>query len=101
VRTEVRNQIQMLGHAVAAEVPGKPDSHRRWLRLGPSTDGISLLEVEGPAGEDPTKHAKREGDYMVVSEETFSSLDVAIATLEGRGVDTGPFDAIWKSDNPF
>lgn len=35
----------------------------------------------------------------MVSQENFPSLDLALATLEDRGVDT-EFDAIRKADNP-
>lgn len=101
MRTEVKNQIQMLRNAVAAEVSPIRDTHRRWLRLGPSGDGVSLLEIEVPVGVDPTEHLTSEEDYIVVSEEAFPSLAVALATLERRGVDTDGFDAVWKADNPF
>ena len=101
VRIEVRNQIQMLGNNVAAEMPPRRESHRRWLRLGRAEGGILLLEVEVPVGVDPTEWAKTDADYVVVSQEEFSSLDLALAALEERGVNTSSFDAVWKTDNPF
>lgn len=69
VRTEVKNQIQTLRNAGAAEVSPRRDTHRRWHRLGPSGEGVSLLEVEVPVGVDATEHATGEEDYSVVSEE--------------------------------
>ena len=101
MRTEVRNQIQMLGKAVAAEVPSHRETHRRWLRLGPSDSGVTLSEAEVPVGVDPTEYPKADGDYVVVSEEAFSSLDDALTTLDERGIKTDEFEAIWKADNPF
>lgn len=91
----------MLGNAVAAEITPSRESHRRWLRLGPVEGGISLLEVEVPVGTDPTDYAETEADHVVIAREEFPSLDLALTTLEQRGVDTGSFDAVWKSENPF
>lgn len=101
MRTEVQNQIKMLGNAVVTEVASRHDTHRRWLRLGPLDGKLHLLEVEVPVGVDPTDWPQDEGDYSVVSQETFDSLDDALAVLERRGVDTNAFDAVWKSENPF
>ncbi len=91
----------MLGNAVAAEVSPMGETHRRWLRLGPSDDGVLLVEVEVPNPVDPTEYAKTAEDYRVVSSEAFPSLDEALEALAQRGVDTDSFDAVWKSANPF
>ncbi|MGW7679178.1 hypothetical protein ACWGID_00465 [Kribbella sp. NPDC054772] len=101
MRTEVQNQIRMLGNAVVAEVAKRRDSHRRWLRLAPVDGGVRLLEVEVPVGVDPANWPRDEEDYVVVSEETFASLDDALSILERRGIDTNAFDAVWKTENPF
>lgn len=101
MRTEVQNQIKMLGKAVVAEVTKRRDSHRRWLRLGPFDGRVHLLEVEVPVGVDPANWPRDEGDYVVVSGETFDSLDDALSVLERRGIDTDAFDAVWKTENPF
>jgi hypothetical protein len=101
VRTEVRNQIQMLGNDVATEVARRRETHRRWLRLGPSDAGVTLLEVEVPADVDPTEYAKADDDYLVVARETYPSLDAALVAIHERGIDSNEFDAIWKTDNPF
>ncbi|MGW5190604.1 hypothetical protein ACWEOO_15205 [Kribbella sp. NPDC004138] len=94
MRTEVRNQVRMLGNAVVAEVAKRRDSHRRWLRLGPLGGGVHLLEVEVPVGVDPADWPRDEGDYVVVSQETFASLAEALSVLESRGIDTDTFDAV-------
>lgn len=91
----------MLGNAVAAEVPPRRKSHRRWLRLGPSESGVTLLEVEVPVTVDPTEYAPSDQDYLVLSRESFPSLQDALAAMDGLGIDTDVFDAIWKTDNPF
>lgn len=101
MRTEVQNQIKMLGKAVAAEIPKRRDSHRRWLQLAPLDGNIQLLEVEVPVDVDPVEWPKSDDDYVIVSVDTFASLDVALSTLEERGVQTDAFDAVWKGDNPF
>lgn len=101
MRTEVINQIKMLGNPVVAEVdPGRP-SHRRWLRLSASEGGIRLLEVEVPVEVDPVDWPKQKGDYVIVSDERFESVDAALAELRDRGIKTDRFDAVWKSENPF
>jgi hypothetical protein len=61
----------------------------------------NALEVEVPTHVDPTKYTKTDENYLVVSRETFTSLDVALATLHERGIDTNDFDAIWNTQNPF
>lgn len=81
VRTEVKNQIQMPGRAVAAEMPAHSESHRRWLRLAPLDSGVLLSEVEVPLGVDPTEWPKRKEDYVVVAEESFRSLDAALGAF--------------------
>lgn len=86
---------------VAAEVPRRRDSHRRWLKLAPLDGDIQLLEVEVPVGVDPVEWAKSADDYVVVSVETFPSLRDALSALTVRGVDTAVFDAVWKGENPF
>lgn len=101
MRTEVRNQIKMLGYDVSAEVAAGRATHRRWLRLGPTEHGVLLVEVEVPLGVDPTEYANADEDNLTVSSEPFPSLEDAVAALTKRGVDTDTFDAIWKSDNPF
>jgi hypothetical protein len=101
LRTEVKDQITMLGNAAVAEVAPRRESHRRWFRLSPVDDVILLLEVEFPIGVDPTEWPKVDADYVVVSTETFASLDLGLDTLRKRGVDTNTFDAVWKSENPF
>lgn len=90
----------MLGQAVAAEVVGRRDSHRRWLRLAPISDGVALLEVEVPVGVDPTEWPAS-SDYVPGSTETFESLDQAVESLTSRGIDTDSFEPIWKTVNPF
>lgn len=91
----------MSGSPVAAEVGQRRDSHRRWLRLGPTDDGVLLIEVEVPVGVDPVEWAKREEDYVLVSSERFASLEDALTALTERGVNTDAFDAVWKNENPF
>jgi len=54
-----------------------------------------------PTDVDPEDWAERDADYVVVSRESFDSLDDALAELESRGIDTDGFDATWKSQNPF
>jgi len=76
----------MLGNVVVAEVTPRRESHRRWLRLGPAEGGIRLLEVEVPVGVNPTEWTKTDADYVVVSQQEFSSLDLALAVLEERGM---------------
>jgi len=77
VRPEIKNQIKMLGKAVAAEVLKRRDSHRRWLRLSPLGGEIQVLEVEVPVGVDPVDWPKSVDDYDTLSTETFVSLDEA------------------------
>lgn len=101
MRPEVKNQITMLGNTVATEIASPRDSHRRWLRLGPLEGRINLLVVEVPVDVDPVEWPKRGDDYVIVAQETFDSLDAALTVVRERGIDTGTFDAIWKSDNPF
>ncbi|GAB3057222.1 hypothetical protein GCM10027053_18610 [Intrasporangium mesophilum] len=101
MRTEVQNQIRMLGKPVAAEVPKRCDTHRRWLQVAPLHGVIQLLEVEVPVGVDPVEWPRSDDDYVVVSVETFPSLGEALSALMERGVDTNAFDAVWKGDNPF
>ena len=101
MRIEVQNQIKMLGKAVVTEVAKRRDTHRRWLRLGPLAGRMQLLGVEVPVDVDPADWPRDEGDYVVVSEEIFGSLDDALSVLESRGIDTDAFDAVWKTDNPF
>jgi hypothetical protein len=100
VRIEVRNQITMLGNAVAAEVAQR-SSHRRWMRLTPVDGRILLVEVEVPVGVDPTDWPKDGDDYVVLAQESFDSLDMALDFVRVHGVNTDTFDAIWKSENPF
>ena len=76
----------MSGGPVAAEVEQRRDSHRRWLRLSPTEGGILLIEAEVPVGVDPVEWPKREEDYVLVSTETFASLDEALSALTDRGV---------------
>lgn len=101
MRTEVINQLKMLGNPVVAEVDPDRPSHRRWLRLSASEGRIQLLEVEVPVEVDPVDLPNREGDYVIVSDERFESVDAALAELTDRGIETDRFDAVWKSENPF
>lgn len=101
MRTEVQNQIKMLGNAVAAEVPKRRGTHRRWLRLAPADDGLQLIEVEVPAGVAPEEWPAEESDYVITSSETFDSLESALSALQARGVNTDMFEAVWKTETPF
>lgn len=101
VRGEVQSQVTMLGRAVAAEMPKRRGSHRRWLRVAPLGGDIHLLEVEVPVDVGPVEWPRSDEDYVVVAVETFPSLSDALVALRERGVDTDAFDAIWKGDNPF
>lgn len=101
VRTEVINQIKMLGNPVVAEVEAGRAAHRRWLCLSPIEGRMQLLAVEVPVEVDPIDWPKQQSDYVIVSDERFDSLDAALAELRVRGVDTDTFDAVWKSENPF
>lgn len=101
MRTEVINQIKMLGNPVVTEVEPSRPSHRRWLRLSASGGRIQLLEVEVPVEVDPVDPPKRESDYLIASDERFESVDAALAELRDRGIETDRFDAVWKSENPF
>jgi hypothetical protein len=102
MRTEVRNQIAMLGNAVAAEVTAEDDVRRVWLWLGPVEGGVQLRRVEQPRGIDPEEWSGRaEDDPQVVARETFPNLDSALFELTRRGIDTEAFDAVWKTPNPF
>jgi hypothetical protein len=101
VRTEVRNQIRMLGNAVVPEVPTKRSSHRSWMRLSPAKGQILLVQVEVPIGLDPVEWPKSGDDYVVVARESFDSLDTALDFVRERGIDTNTFDAVWKSENPL
>lgn len=98
---QVRNQILMLGNAVAAEVDKRRETHRRWLLLGPVPSGVELREVEVPADADPEDWPTPETDPVTVFREVFKDLDAAIAALIERGYDVDAFDALWKSPNPF
>jgi len=101
VRTEVRNQVTMLGNAVAAEVSAEHDAQRTWLWLGPVDGGVELRRVQQPRGVDPEEWSDPDQDPQVVERETFPDLDAALTELRDRGVDTESFEAIWKTPNPF
>jgi hypothetical protein len=62
----------------------------------PWIDVLLLLEVEFPIGLDPTERPKVDADYVVVSTETFASLDLGLDAPRKCGVDTNTFDAVWK-----
>lgn len=101
MQLQVQNQIRILRKPVAAEVARRREAHRRWLWLGPIDHVVKLVEVEVPADLDPVDFPSTDEDYVVVSTEAFSSLDAALVALEGRGIDTDSFDAVWKFENPF
>lgn len=101
MRTEVKNQLIMLGNSVAAEVARRRPTHRRWLCISPAGDGILLIDVEVPAGLDPVDWPKDNASYQIVAREQFTSLEAALDRLRSQGIDTDSFDAIWKSENPF
>ena len=67
----------------------------------PADGRILLIEVEVPVGVDPTEWPRADDDYVVVAQETFDSLDLALDFVRGRGLSTDAFDAVWKSENPF
>ena len=98
---EVRNQVTMLGNAVAAEVVQERQSHRRWMYLSPVDERVLLVEVEVPVGVDPVDWPKDDDDCVVVAQVPFDSLDRALDFVRERGIDSDTFDAIWKSENPF
>ncbi len=91
----------MLGNFVAAEVTQRRSTHRRWIRLGPLEGTIQFLEVEVPVGVDPEEWPRTEEAYVIVSQERFASLDLALAACQDRGIETDAFDALWKTENPF
>lgn len=101
VRTEVRNQVTMLGNPVAAEVSSDQDPHRTWLWLGPVGSSVELRRVQQPRGVDPEEWSDPDHDPKIVERETFPDLDAALGQLRDRGVDTEAFDALWKTPNPF
>lgn len=101
MRTEVVNQVTMLGNPVAAEISRAEDEFRTWLWLGPVTGGVELRRVQQPRSVDPEEWSGSDDDPHVVDRESFPDLESAIAELKLRGVDTDSFDAIWKSPNPF
>ncbi|MEV4266784.1 hypothetical protein [Kribbella sp. NPDC049584] len=101
MRMEVRNQVTMLGNAVAAEVVQERQSHRRWMCLSPVDERVLFVEVEVPVGVDPVEWPKDDDDYVVVAQVRFDSLDMALDFVRGPGINTDTFDALWKSENPF
>lgn len=101
MRMEVRNQLTMLDQPVAMEVEPLRDSHRRWLRIASSGDGVQMVQAEVPRDLDPQQWPASAGDYELADAETFASLDDALAALRERGVDTDGFEPVWKFENPF
>lgn len=91
----------MLGNPVVAEISTAQDQYRTWLWLGPSDRGVELRRVRQPREVDPEEWSRAEHDPHVVERQTFSDLDEALRELAARGVDTGTFDAVWRSTNPF
>lgn len=101
MRTEVKNQIWMLGNAVASEVSVDHEPHRTWLWLGPYEGRLELRRVQQVRGVYPEEWPSPGFDPHVVERERFDSLDAALEVLERRGIDTDKFDAFWKSSSPF
>lgn len=100
-RTEVKNQVLMLGNPVAAEVTLEGDPFRTWLWLGPVADGVELQQVQQSRDVDPEDWPDPDHDPELVAREVFPDLASALAELVRRGVDTDAFDAIWRTSNPF
>jgi hypothetical protein len=101
VRTEVRNQVTVLGNPVVSDVSLDEDPHRTWLWLGPVERGVELRRVTQPRGVESEEWSRPEHDPQVIERQTFDSLDAALEELVEAGVDTTQFEAIWKSRNPF
>lgn len=91
----------MLGQPIAAEVSIADEPKRTWLWLGPVSGGVELRRVQQSKGIDPEASPDPEHDPQVVGREWFPDLDAAVDELTRRGIDTGAFDVIWKTSNPF
>lgn len=100
MRTQVKNQLTMLGKPVVAELDPSVGKFRHWIVLQPSLDGFVMIDFEHRRDLNTDGYPAPD-DLLNRREVVFSTLDDLLAELERRGIDSDRFDVPWKVDYPL
>ena len=112
MRPESRNQLEMLGKPVAAEVPARFDGNRRWISVWksparhpldptpPARGAFHIRQFELPVTMLTDDYSPYDGDLVEVVDEWVDSFD-EVEEVVSRIVDPAQMRAPWRCAFPL